>query len=301
MARSDYDWNVEYKNDKRLKDMQEACREIFVRLKEVQDSYVKAEAMAPPRDMGQKHKRAPETVDLESSSNTDSDGHITFVNPMDDMSEYENESDMSASGGGSGPAATSTDLSDQDDEEDSPCVVCRLNNNPEESMYCETCENGASSSPLARASSPMVVVVYHTYCAGLYGVPEDEFYCPQCLKKTYTKTMQAFILGSLPDLNGWIIHACGTCTSATDEPCKDAAHKDHCVFMKNFLRCMAWLLFNHELRGTPLATKLAQVLGYHASRCLEPAFCHVPCCNDLNRRKGAKAHVQPIDLEEGES
>ncbi|KAH9092741.1 hypothetical protein Ae201684P_008410 [Aphanomyces euteiches] len=270
MARVEYNWNVEYKKDKRLKEMKDACHQIFMRLKEVEASYEKA---APPVKTETISEKMPVTVDLESSaSNTDSDGRITFVNPMDEMSEYENESDRP---GGSHVAVES---SDQEEPNDTPCFVCGIDDDDDESMICELCNN-----------------VCHTYCAGYFDVPESDYYCAPCIKKRYAAILDTFIAEDVSKLHEWILHA-GTCpvyTSDPSLPCSDA----HCTFMKSFLRCMSWLLFNQELRGTPLADKLARLLGYHAARCTETTYCSVPLCNDANRRKTVKPHIKPIDLD----
>ncbi|KAF0708253.1 hypothetical protein AaE_013295 [Aphanomyces astaci] len=141
-AAVEYNWNVEYKKDKRLKEMKDACYQMLTRLKIAETSA--KEASARPKKTV---PVVPYNLDS-SSSNTDSDGrNKSFSNPMDEMSEYEND------GSDRGPRAASVtvDLSDRDednedeDDSDTPCVVCKRNDNDMESMFCETCDDRTNS------------------------------------------------------------------------------------------------------------------------------------------------------------
>ncbi|ETV88533.1 hypothetical protein H257_00102 [Aphanomyces astaci] len=275
-AAVEYNWNVEYKKDKRLKEMKDACYQMLTRLKIAETSA--KEASARPKKTV---PVVPYNLDS-SSSNTDSDGrNKSFSNPMDEMSEYEND------GSDRGPRAASVtvDLSDRDednedeDDSDTPCVVCKRNDNDMESMFCETCDD-----------------LYHTYCAGIYQVPEGPFYCPPCSKKTAAVLLQRFMAASPSDLNDMLVHV-ASCPSM-EEPCVHPTHKDHCSFVKNLLRCAAML--SVQLQGTKVASQLALALGYHAAHCHGAHFCHVPHCNDANRRKHVHPGVQPLNLDEDE-
>ncbi|RHY94848.1 hypothetical protein DYB37_000647 [Aphanomyces astaci] len=98
------------------------------------------------------------------------------------------------------------------------------------------------------------------------------------------------------DLNDMLVHV-ASCPSM-EEPCVHPTHKDHCSFVKNLLRCAAML--SVQLQGTKVASQLALALGYHAAHCHGAHFCHVPHCNDANRRKHVHPGVQPLNLDEDE-
>ncbi|ETW09255.1 hypothetical protein H310_01654 [Aphanomyces invadans] len=268
-AVAEYDWNAEFNKDKRLKEMKGACYQILSRLKLAEEA---AKEVTRPK------KTVP--LNLESSSSsTDSDVlHKTYWNPMDEMSEYENDgSDRPRT-----PAVAikvSDPDDDIDDESDKPCAVCHRNDNAGDSMFCDSCDE-----------------VYHTYCVGLHAVPEGSFFCPPCVKKTSAVLLERFMDATVSDLNDVLIHV-ATCPS-TDEPCNDSAHKGHCEFYKNFLRCMSML--NLQIQGTKIAAKLASALGYHAAHCRESTFCNVPTCNGANRRKNIPPRVQPLQLDDAE-
>ncbi|RHY05739.1 hypothetical protein DYB38_000352 [Aphanomyces astaci] len=226
-AAVEYNWNVEYKKDKRLKEMKDACYQMLTRLKIAETSAKEASAKTVPV--------VPYNLDS-SSSNTDSDGrNKSFSNPMDEMSEYEND------GSDRGPRAASVtvDLSDRDEDNEDEDSTTRI-------------------------------VLESTKCPKMAASPSD--------------------------LNDMLVHV-ASCPSM-EEPCVHPTHKDHCSFVKNLLRCAAML--SVQLQGTKVASQLALALGYHAAHCHGAHFCHVPHCNDANRRKHVHPGVQPLNLDEDE-
>ncbi|EQC31408.1 hypothetical protein SDRG_11009 [Saprolegnia diclina VS20] len=301
-ARLEYSWSTEYKNDKRVLGMRDACKAILLMLNkddaELPDPSIrgyatstkKARVAAPPAKpkpavaapkvavkVDRRPRKAPSVPD-DGSSTADSDyiARGTFTNPMDDMSEYESDDSLP-------PPRLAPKIyekvevdeddngdDDSDDENaDKACQICNLNENDSQSLICDTCED-----------------VFHTYCVGLADVPENDWFCPTCLGAEYHRLTQQFATEPLSVLNSWLVHACGC--DARNDVCKSPSLARICVFFKRLVRSLA------RTDGV-LRTKFGMLLTHHIASCPEKLYCPVPLCNQMRRRK-AKVQIRAVEL-----
>ncbi|KDO33448.1 hypothetical protein SPRG_02255 [Saprolegnia parasitica CBS 223.65] len=301
-ARLEYNWSTEYKNDKRLLEMRDACKTILLMLNKEDaelpepsirgypTSAKKARVAAPPAKpkpalaapkvavkVDRRPRKAPSVPD-DGSSTADSDyiARGTFTNPMDDMSEYESDDSLPPPR----PAPKIYEKvevedddggdDDSDDENaDKACKICDINENDSQSLLCDLCED-----------------VFHTYCVGLPDVPKNDWFCSTCLAAEYIRLTHQFMAEPLAVLNTWLVHASGC--DARDDVCQSASLARICVFLKRLVRAIA-------LTDGVLRAKFGELLTHHIGGCTEKLYCPVPLCNQMRKRK-AKVHIRALEL-----
>ncbi|OQS06422.1 hypothetical protein THRCLA_01537 [Thraustotheca clavata] len=290
----EYNWNTEYKNDKRLVDMKEACEHILSIMNKADllaEIFVKKTAPVVQKSKANSVNKPEKRIrkDDEGSSTADSDyiaHNLQFTNPMEEMSEYESDDAPPPSKPIKRIMKVEEDEevdehilvqeeNDDDDEEEEEsddeiaakmCMICGRDENDTQSLVCDGCDD-----------------VYHTYCIGLLSVPPGDWFCPGCLAKQYEDFTQTFMGESLETLNRWLYHSCAC--DARKDYCQNEAFSKVCVFMKRLLRTVAFLSSNGELNNSVMQSKLTRVISHHIATCKEGVYCPVPLCNQLRGRK----------------
>ncbi|OQR96957.1 hypothetical protein ACHHYP_12883 [Achlya hypogyna] len=290
-ARLEYNWSKEYKNDKRLLDMREACSALFGLLNKgevppeppIRAMPTKKPKAKEPTSTGSIERRLQKSASIDDGSSTaDSDyvaSKLQFTNPMAEMSDYESDDTPPPPKIVPKPPVENDSAEESEESDDEiaakPCMICNLNENDSQSLVCDGCED-----------------VFHTYCIGLLAVPKNDWFCPSCLGREYDKLTASFMTEPVQVLNQWLRHACGC--DARNDNCTNEDFALTCVFTKRLLRALAVLSAKDELsESSAMLQKFSDVLAHHVTVCREDPYCAVPMCNQLRQRK-TKVQIRPL-------